>query len=221
MPRVKQNKKPDILQALAIILETEPDAKVTTSLLAKKVGVSEAALYRHFPSKTKMFEGLVEFLEESIFSRISKIILDESNGVVRCQKILWLFLSFSEKNPGFTRLMIGDVFSGEHGRLRIRMRQFFQRFESQLKIIIRDHAIAENWHSNVNIAYDANLLMAVVEGRIVQFFRSDFKLKPTVGWIEQWSLLRTSIFDIRSNHEARRLIVNSLAQESSCLTVGT
>ena len=124
----KTSRKEQILQALAHMLETAPGERITTSALAKEVGVSEAALYRHFPSKAKMFEGLIEFIEDTIFSRIAFILTDNQSAQIRCEKILLLFLGFCEMNPGLTRLLTGDALAGETERLRHRIFQLFERF---------------------------------------------------------------------------------------------
>src|SRR5690606_21333696 len=105
---------------------------------AKAVGVSEAPLYRHFPSKSKMFEGLIEFIEETIFSRITLILAEEGSALKRCENILFLLLTFTERNPGITRLLTGDALTGETERLRVRIAQFFERVETQLRQILRE-----------------------------------------------------------------------------------
>ena len=137
----KRNRRQEILQALALMLETHPGARITTAALAKQVGVSEAALYRHFPSKAKMLEGLIEFVEESLFSRVSRIMTEEPTAQQRCNKLLWLLLSFAERNPGMARLLAGEALQGETDRLRARMRQLFDRLETQLRLILREWAV--------------------------------------------------------------------------------
>mgnify|MGYP000029431372 CR=1 FL=1 len=130
----KTNRREEILQALAQMLEsTDGASRITTAKLAKQVGVSEAALYRHFPSKARMFEGLIEFIEETLFSRINKIINEEKDTATRCQLILHLILGFAEKNPGITRILNGDALMGEQDRLRERIAQLFERLETQMK----------------------------------------------------------------------------------------
>lgn len=190
----KSSRRQQILEALAHMLEVSPGERITTARLAKEVGVSEAALYRHFPSKSKMFEGLIEFIEETVFSRISLIITEEHQGIVRCEKMLSLLLAFAERNPGITRIMTGDALAGETDRLRVRMAQFFDRLEVQLKQTLREAEIREGIRPNVPIAIAANLLMAAAEGRICQFVRSEFKRKPTENWQEQWPVLTDGFF---------------------------
>ena len=171
------------------MLEASPGERITTSALAREVGVSEAALYRHFPSKSKMFEGLIEFIEESIFTRITIILAEENATLKRCEKIIGLLLNFAERNPGITRLLTGDALTGETERLRIRIAQFFDRVETQFKQILREAGLREGLHPQLPIAAAANLLIALINGRIAEFVRSEFRRPPTTHWQEQWQLL--------------------------------
>jgi len=189
----KKSRKDQILQALARMLETSPGERITTAALAKEVGVSEAALYRHFPSKARMFEGLIKFIEETLFLRISRILNEETNAEVRCHKILTLLLTFSDKNPGMTRLLTGDVLAGETARLRVRIVQFYSRLESQLKQILREAQIRENLKATVSPTALANLLLASVEGRLTQFVRSEFQQSPLENWDTQWEFLSRNL----------------------------
>ncbi len=192
------NKRPsrreEILQALATMLETQPGARITTAKLAAEVGVSEAALYRHFPSKAKMFEGLIEFVEEAVFSRVSVICGEGSSASTQIAKILQLLLAFTERNPGITRIFNGDALAGEHERLRGRVQQFYDRLETQLRQILREAEVREGLRTRATANATANLLMACVEGRIGQFVRSDFKRLPAADWDEQWQLLQELMF---------------------------
>ena len=140
----KVSRKDQILQALARMLESAPGERITTAALAREVGVSEAALYRHFPSKARMFEGLIKFIEDTLFARISRIVNEEDSAEIRCQNILLLLLTFCDKNPGMTRLLTGDALAGETERLRERIAQFFNRLEAQLKQVLREAQIREN-----------------------------------------------------------------------------
>lgn len=189
----RSSRKEQILQSLARMLETGPGERITTAALAREVGVSEAALYRHFPSKAKMFEGLIVFIEETLFTRISRILEDEPTALRRCEKILVLVLTFAEKNPGMTRLMTGDALAGETERLRQRISQLFDRLEAQLKQILREAQIRENLKTAVSPAVMANLLMASAEGRLMQFVRSEFKKPPTQQWDDQWQYLSQNL----------------------------
>ena len=190
----KPSRRQQILEHLAQMLEESPGGRITTAALAKKVGVSEAALYRHFPSKSKMFEELIEFIEETIFSRIHLIIADLPDAPRQCEKILWLLLTFTERNPGITRIITGDALTGETNRLRARVAQFFDRLETQLKQLLREATLRDNLQSRLSIAAAANLLLAVAEGRIAQFVRSEFKRLPTENWSEQWAVLMDHFF---------------------------
>lgn len=186
---VKISRRDQILQAVVHMLEINPGGKITTANIAKTVGVSEAALYRHFPSKAKMFEGLIEFIEDAIFSRTSRILQDFSQAEMRCEKTLALILTFAEKNPGMCRLLSGDALSGETDRLRQRIHQFFERLETQLKQILREAELREQKVSSISLSANANMLTAFVEGRIRQYVRSEFSVKPMLYWPEQWKLI--------------------------------
>ncbi len=188
------DRRAEILQAFALMLEASPGSRITTAALAKQVGVSEAALYRHFPSKAKMIEGLIEFIETSIFTRISRVLDEEATAAGRCRDLLWLLLSFAERNPGVARLLSGDALQGESDRLRVRIRQFFDRVETQIRQILREGAARGELSEHLAAATLANLLLAAAEGRINQFVRSEFKQKPTGDWANQWSLLAGAVF---------------------------
>ena len=196
MSKLKHNseRRQQILQTLAAMLEDCPGERITTAKLASQVGVSEAALYRHFPSKTKMFEGLIEFMEETIFTRISTITRDEPSALRQCEMILTLLLGFSEKNPGMTRLLTGDVLAGETGRLRQRIAQFYDRLETQLRQILREAEIREGIRPILPISTAANLMLSCAEGRISQYVRSEFKRSPVAEWPEQWTILTSGFF---------------------------
>ena len=127
MPPRKSQRRQQILEALAQMLEANPGNRITTAGLARQVGVSEAALYRHFPSKSKMFEGLIEFVEDTLFSRISLILDEEQTASRRCEKMLTLLLTFTERNPGITRILTGDALAGETERLHQRVAQLYEQ----------------------------------------------------------------------------------------------
>lgn len=190
----KPSRKQQILQSLAAMLEATPGGRITTAALAKEVGVSEAALYRHFPSKAKMFEGLIEFIEDSLFSRINLIVKEEPTAQAQCRQILSLLLGFAEHNPGITRILTGDAISGETDRLRQRVIQLFDRLETQLKQILRDAEFKEGKRTQLNPSETANLILAAAEGRICQFVRSGFQRRPTENWAQQWQLLEDQLY---------------------------
>ncbi len=185
----KISRREQILQSLAMMLENDPGARITTAALAKHVGVSEAALYRHFPSKARMFEGLIAFIEETIFSRITIITASDANAIKQCEQILTLLLAFVEKNPGMARILTGDALSGETDRLRQRINQFFERLETQLKQILRTAEQTEGLRTQLPGGATANLMLACAEGRIRQFVRSEFRTRPTIGWGDQWTVI--------------------------------
>jgi len=190
----KPDRRREILQAYATMLESNPGTRITTAALAQQVGVSEAALYRHFPSKAKMLEGLIEFIEDSLFSRIGRIMAEEPTAQQRCRSLLWLLLSFAERNPGLSRLLVGDALQGESDRLRARMRQIFDRLETQLRLILREWAVTRVPGPELGTAAAANLLLSSVEGRINQFVRSEFRALPTASWEDQWLALERAVF---------------------------
>ena len=193
MSQRRSDRKDQILQTLAQMLEASPGSKITTAKLAANLGVSEAALYRHFPSKTRMFESLIDFVEATLFSRITQILNEESNQLERCKKILTLFLVFCERNPGITRILSGDALTGEHERLRGRVAQVYDRIETQLRQCLRMAEVEEGWRTAIPVNTSANLLLALVEGRIAQFVRSDFGLLPTRAWDDQWSVATSGL----------------------------
>ena len=190
----KPSRRDQILHALATMLEESPGSRITTARLADHVGVSEAALYRHFPSKAKMFEGLIEFIEDTLFSRISRILGEPSGTRDKCGKILLLLLTFTEKNPGITRILTGDALTGETARLRVRVAQLYDRLETQLRQTMRESELREGLSPKVTASLGANLMLSTAEGRISQFVRSDFQKAPTHNWDSQWEVLAGSIF---------------------------
>ena len=194
MPPRKTQRRQQILEALAQMLEAGPGSRITTAGLAKQVGVSEAALYRHFPSKSKMFEGLIEFIEDTLFTRINIILNEEQTAAQRCEKMLMLLLAFAERNPGITRILTGDALAGESERLHQRVAQLFDRFETQLRQVIREAEMREGLRPVIALPAAANLLMAAAEGRISQYVRSGFQRPPTADWALQWGLLMNGFF---------------------------
>ncbi|ANF59239.1 nucleoid occlusion factor SlmA [Halotalea alkalilenta] len=187
------SRREQILQTLAEMLEQENGGRITTAALARQVGVSEAALYRHFPSKAKMFEALIGFIEQSVFERIQAIIegtrRDQAPASECIRLILTLVLTFASRNPGLCRLLNGEILSGDVARLRPRMAQFFERLETQLKQVLREAEIQQGLRLPSTVTTYANLLMSVIEGRIGQYVRSGFRRAPTELWEDQWQLL--------------------------------
>jgi TetR/AcrR family transcriptional regulator len=169
-----------ILHTLATMLEQPGADRITTAALAAKLDVSEAALYRHFASKAQMFEGLIEFIEQSVFSLVNQIGERETSGQVQAQKILSVLLQFGEKNPGMTRVMVGDALVFENERLVSRMNQFFDRIESQLRQSLRLAAeTAGSSTPTVDANAQASVLTGFAVGRLQRYARSGFKRVPT------------------------------------------
>jgi TetR/AcrR family transcriptional regulator len=168
--------------------------RITTAALASELGCSEAALYRHFPSKTKMFEGLLEFIEDTIFARVNGILNDEPDAINQCYRIISLTLAFVEKNPGISRLLNSDALAGENERLQQRVAQLFNRLETQLKQLLREAELSQKLDIKPSITIAVDLMMSLLEGKISQFVRSEFKQLPTTHWQQQWLALSDTIF---------------------------
>lgn len=190
----KPNRRQQILETLARELESHPGSRITTAGLARAVGVSEAALYRHFASKAKMFEALIDFAEESVFGLINKVLSQENSPAARCEKILQVLLGFAERNPGITRILLGDALVGENDRLRTRVGQFFERVRTQLRQVLREANLSGGQRAALTIDAAADAMMTLVEGKMSQFARSGFSDAPTRYWEEQWPLLAEGLF---------------------------
>ncbi len=192
---MKGRRKQQILEVLASELETKPGSRITTAALAAAVGVSEAALYRHFPSKARMFEGLIEFAEDVIFTLFNQIMSEQREARTRCFHLTIAVLRFAERNPGISRVLMGDILVGEHQRLRVRVLKFYTRVETQFKQVLREANFGEaDSRDDAAVAATAAILVAVVVGRLDQFVRSDFIASPTADWDSQWRLLCAGIF---------------------------
>ncbi len=181
------NRKQQILETLAHMLEQPKREKITTAALAAKLEVSEAALYRHFANKAQMFEGLIEFIEVSIFGVINKITSDETDGAKQVQLIVNMLLKFAEKNPGMTRVLIGDALVNEEEHLQTRINQLYDRLEASLKQSLKI-AVADTGEKIMPEA-QANLLVCYVIGRWHQYAKSGFKRKPTNLADQQLSMI--------------------------------
>ncbi|MCJ7798931.1 MAG: nucleoid occlusion factor SlmA [Polaromonas sp.] len=183
-PAVRKRPKPgerrvQILQALASMLEQPGAERITTSALAARLEVSEAAHYRHFASKAQMFEGLIDFVEQSVFTLVNQIAEREPDPAGRTRKLVTLVLQFGEKNPGMARVMVGDALVFENERLQARMNQFFDKLESSLKQSLRDAATAEAATPTVDAQVRASVIVAFMVGRLQRFSRSGFKRLPS------------------------------------------
>ena len=188
-PIAQVDRKQQILMALAKMLEEAPDARITTARIGAAVGVSEAALYRHFPSKRTMYAALLEFAEDTLFSLIGRIPGEQAGTLDQCHRLLCIYLEFCEKNPGITRLLTGRALTGESMRLHQQVEQLYQRLETQLKQYLREAEMREQLRTRLPVATAANLLMAAAEGRVSQFCRSNFRRSPLEGWADQWAQL--------------------------------
>ncbi len=185
-------RKTQILQTLASMLEQPQGEKITTAALAAKVGVSEAALYRHFASKAQMFEALIEFIEESVFSLVNQITQTERDGRAQVRQMVSMLLNFAEKNPGMVRVLIGDALVHEDARLQTRINQLLDRIESSLKQALQQVVAApgNGAPSSTLAGPQANALCAFVIGRWELFAKSGFKRAPSEHWAEQMALFR-------------------------------
>lgn len=179
-------RKTQILQTLAGMLEQPQGEKITTAGLAAKVGVSEAALYRHFASKAQMFEALIEFVEASVFTLVNQITQGERDGRAQASQIVDMLLGFAEKNPGMVRVLIGDALVNEDGRLQARINQLTDRIEASLKQSLQ----LIQPPGSLPATEAANVLLAFVIGRWHLYAKSGFRRKPTTDWATQAVFLR-------------------------------
>jgi TetR/AcrR family transcriptional regulator len=181
-------RKQQILQALAAMLEHPKGDKITTAALAAKLGVSEAALYRHFASKAQMFEGLIDFIEASVFTLFNQVVEREESGVAQAHAMLQILLSFAANNPGMTRVLIGDALVGEDERLVLRMNQFYDKVELAFRQALR-LAGTQGHGREEDAAARAAMLVAYVTGRWHRYAKSGFKLNPAQDAAVQIALL--------------------------------
>lgn len=184
-PATRKRPKPgerrmQILQALATMLEQPGAERVTTAALAAQLQVSEAALYRHFASKAQMFEGLIDFIEQTVFTLINQVVEREGDGVSKAARVVALTLQFGERNPGMARVMVGDALVHENERLQQRMNHFFDRIELSLRQVLRESAaIQQSSTPTVEAQVRASVLTAFTVGRLQRFCRSGFKKSPS------------------------------------------
>lgn len=178
-----------ILQTLAEMLETPKGEKITTAALAERLDCSEAALYRHFASKAQMFEGLIEFIELSLFGVINQITSEENQGLRQVELVLGLLMRFAQKNRGMTRVLIGDALVHENERLQTRINALLDKVEAALKQSLRIAATQEHLRTDADFGALANLLRCYVVGRWEQYARSGFSREPLSQWQQQWPML--------------------------------
>ncbi len=186
-------RRDQILQTLAEMLERPAGEKITTAALAARLRVSEAALYRHFKGKAQMFEGLIEFIEQTLFALVNKITAEEKSGVRQLEAIISVLLGFAQKNRGMTRVLIGDALVNEDERLQARINQLHDRLEAALKQALRFGVTQNEIAAEVDISAHANALMCFVTGRWHQFAKSGFKRDPAELWAKQWRLLMEGV----------------------------
>nr|WP_298452547.1 nucleoid occlusion factor SlmA [uncultured Marinobacter sp.] len=190
----KPSRREAILHALLELLEKDPGARITTSVLAKSVGVTEAALYRHFPSKRKMFEALLEFAEDAVFSRCQVILQEQDDVRVRLQQLAHLVLVFAERNPGLCCVLTGDALVGENEALRKRASQFFERLETQVRQTLKEGEIRQGLRPRTSATRGADFVLVFMEGRIQRFVRSSFSRLPTADFDESWELVAEAVW---------------------------
>jgi len=182
-------RKLQILQTIASLLEQPKGEKITTALLASKLELSEAALYRHFASKAQMFEGLIEFIEQTVFGLVNKIVAEEASGLQQAEDIVVMLLGFAQKNRGMTRVLIGDALVNENERLQARINQFLDRVEATLKQALRIASTQGELDATIDAGAHANLLLCYVIGRWQMFGKSGYARDPLLQWPQQWIIL--------------------------------
>lgn len=175
------------------MLESSPGERISVAALAKAVGVSEAALYRHFPSKTKMLEGLVDFAEEAILGRVKVIANDHLRAIDKLERITTVYLVFCERNPGITRLLTGDAISGERDLLHARIRQVFDRLATETRQMLSKAELEEGLRLKLSVKSTVSLILAAAEGHVCHYVRSQFQQKPTEDWSQQWAALASGL----------------------------
>jgi len=182
-------RKLQILQTVAQMLEQAKVEKITTAALAARLELSEAALYRHFASKAQMFEGLIEFIEQTVFGLINKITQEEQSGLRQADAIISMLLGFAQKNRGMSRVLIGDALVNEDERLQQRINQLLDRIEATLKQSLRMAATQGEMGAATDVGAHANLLLCYVIGRWQQFAKSGFTRDPMAQWAAQAEIL--------------------------------
>lgn len=186
-------RKTQILQVLAQMLENPASEKITTAALAARLDVSEAALYRHFTGKAAMFEGLIDFIEQTLFGLINRITSEEQSGVRQLESMLGVLLGFAQKNRGMTRVLIGDALVHEDQKLQNRINQLHDRIEAALKQALRFGVTQKEIAEEVDVGAEANALMSFVTGRWHQYAKSGFKRDPAEFWPKQWKQLMEGV----------------------------
>ncbi len=187
------DRKNQILQTLAQMLERPAAEKITTAALAKRLDVSEAALYRHFTGKAQMFEGLIDFIESTLFALINKITSEEKSGLRQVEAVIGVMLGFAQKNRGMTRVLIGDALVNEDEKLQQRINQLHERLEATVRQSLRFAVTQNEIVPDADLGAQANLCMSFVIGRWHQFAKSGFKRDPADMWGLQWKQLMEGV----------------------------
>ena len=192
-------RKLQILQTLAGMLESPKAEKITTAALAARLECSEAALYRHFASKAQMFEGLIEFIESSLFGVINQISAEETQGLQQVEHILALLINFAQRNRGMTKVLTGDALVNENERLQLRINQLLDKIEAALKQALRVAATQEQISAGADFGALANILLCYIIGRWQQYAKSGFTREPMAQWPQQWPMLLVACLSQRPN----------------------
>ena len=187
-----------ILQTLAAMLEDPKSEKITTAALAARLECSEAALYRHFASKAQMYEGLIEFIETSLFGVINQISAEEAQGLQQVEHILALLLNFAQRNRGMTKVLTGDALVNENERLQVRINQLHDKIEAALKQALRVAATQEQLSATADFGGLANILLCYIIGRWQQYAKSGFTREPMANWAQQWPMLYVACLSQRN-----------------------
>ncbi len=194
MKAERGQRKQQILECLATMLQEQEGNRITTAKLAQAVGVSEAALYRHFPSKAKMFEALLEFMEDVLFSRLKGITAKDESLDEKINQIALLWLTFAKRNPGLSCLLNGDALVGENPRSQQRARALTERLEVELRSLIRDAEVRGGQPLAASGTVLAQMLVTLIDGTVHRFVRSGFKSDPASAWPIQWQLLQPTLY---------------------------
>ncbi len=186
-------RKNQILQTLAQMLEGPAAERITTAALASRIGVSEAALYRHFKGKADMFAALIDFVEQTVFSLANKITSEEKSGLRQAESMIGMLLGFAQKNRGMTRVLIGDALVNENEALQARVNQIHDRIEAALKQALRFAVTQQEIAADADLTAQANILMSFVAGRWHQYAKSGFRRDPAEFWQTQWKQLMEGV----------------------------
>jgi TetR/AcrR family transcriptional regulator len=191
MPKTGERRL-QILQMLALMLENPQGEKITTAALAARLACSEAALYRHFASKAQMFDGLIEFIETSLFGVINRISSAEADGLKQLEGVLALLLNFAQRNRGMTKVLTGEALVNEKDRLQARINQLLDRIEAAIRQALRIAAAQDKIPGETDFTALANLLLCYVVGRWQNYVKSGFSREPAEQWEKQWPMLRAA-----------------------------